>query len=112
MNRLTREIKKDLLHIKRREWDAALVESGSSPNNVHKFIARMNRKPVSYPPLLESQGLVFGTREKADLFVDTLEDSFQENHTPYDDDHIDEVDRVVRRFLRRNTPATPRHFSK
>ncbi|GFX64663.1 probable RNA-directed DNA polymerase from transposon X-element [Trichonephila clavipes] len=107
MNRLTREIKKDIIFIKRREWDAALVESGSSPNNVHKFIARMNRKPVFYPPLLGSQGLVFGTREKADLFVDALEDSFQENRTPYDDDHIDEVDRVVKRFLRRNTPATP-----
>ncbi|GFV77796.1 probable RNA-directed DNA polymerase from transposon X-element [Trichonephila clavipes] len=107
MNRLTREIRKDMLRLKRREWDAALVESDSSPNNVHKFIARMNRKPVSYPPLLGSQGLVFGTREKADLFVDTLEDSFQENRTPYDNDHIDEVDRVVRRFLRRNTPATP-----
>ncbi|GFT94193.1 probable RNA-directed DNA polymerase from transposon X-element [Trichonephila clavipes] len=107
MNRLTREIRKDLLRIKRREWDAALVESGSSPNNIHKFIATMNRKPVSYPPLLGSQGLVFGTREKADLFVDALEDSFQENRTPYDDDHIDEEDRVVRRFLHRNTPAAP-----
>ncbi|GFT95544.1 hypothetical protein TNCV_2280001 [Trichonephila clavipes] len=28
-------------------------------------------------------------KRKADLFVDTLEDSFQENITPYDDDHID-----------------------
>ncbi|GFV51029.1 probable RNA-directed DNA polymerase from transposon X-element [Trichonephila clavipes] len=101
------EIRKEIMLIKRSNWDDALVESGGSPNNIHKFIARMNRKPVSYPPLLGSQGLVFGTREKADLFVDTLEDSFQENRTPYDDDHIDEVDRVVRRFLRRNTPATP-----
>ncbi|GFX76077.1 RNA-directed DNA polymerase from mobile element jockey [Trichonephila clavipes] len=41
------------------------------------------------------QGLVYGTREKADLFVDTLEDSFQENITPYDDDHIDKVDRTT-----------------
>ncbi|GFV06056.1 hypothetical protein TNCV_3143541 [Trichonephila clavipes] len=40
-------------------------------------------------PLLGFQSLVYGTREKADLFVDTLEDSFQENITPYDDDHID-----------------------
>ncbi|GFV90493.1 probable RNA-directed DNA polymerase from transposon X-element [Trichonephila clavipes] len=41
-----------------------------------------------------SESLVYGTREKADLFVDTLEDSFQENITPYDDDHIDKVDRT------------------
>ncbi|GFX76075.1 RNA-directed DNA polymerase from mobile element jockey [Trichonephila clavipes] len=60
LNRLQRDIKKDLLNIKQREF----------------------------------QGLVYGTREKADLFVDTLEDSFQENITPYDDDHIDKVDRT------------------
>ncbi|GFU30101.1 RNA-directed DNA polymerase from mobile element jockey [Trichonephila clavipes] len=59
------------------------------------------------PPLLGFQGLVYGTREKADLFVDTLEDSFQENITPYDDDHIDKVDRTVRRFLRNNIPNYP-----
>ncbi|GFU32487.1 hypothetical protein TNCV_4890081 [Trichonephila clavipes] len=58
-------------------------------------------------PLLGFQGLVYGTREKADLFVDTLEDSFQENITPYDDDHIDKVDRTVRRFLRNNIPIYP-----
>ncbi|GFW25859.1 probable RNA-directed DNA polymerase from transposon X-element [Trichonephila clavipes] len=54
-----------------------------------------------------SESLVYGTREKADLFVDTLEDSFQENRTPYDDDHIDKVDRTVRRFLRNNIPIYP-----
>ncbi|GFU63044.1 hypothetical protein TNCV_4186601 [Trichonephila clavipes] len=59
-----------------------------------KLIARAKKKPVIYPPLLGFQGLVYGTREKADLFVDTLEDSFQENRTPYDDDHIDKVDRT------------------
>ncbi|GFT65852.1 nucleic-acid-binding protein from transposon X-element [Trichonephila clavipes] len=116
MNRLTREIRKEIILIKRRNWDDALVESGGSPNNIHKFIARMNRKPVSYPPLLGSQGLVFGTREKADLFVDTLEDSFQENRTPYDNDHIDEVDRVVRRFpsptLRLHPLTSPNEISE
>ncbi|GFV06085.1 hypothetical protein TNCV_3143731 [Trichonephila clavipes] len=59
-------------------------------DSLHKLIARAKKKPVIYPPpLLGFQGLVYGTREKADLFVDTLEDSFQENITPYDDDHID-----------------------
>ncbi|GFU86388.1 hypothetical protein TNCV_1417401 [Trichonephila clavipes] len=65
------------------------------------------RNLLSIPPLLGFQGLVYGTREKADLFVDILEDSFQENITPYDDDHIDKVDRTVRRFLRNNIPIYP-----
>ncbi|GFW08829.1 RNA-directed DNA polymerase from mobile element jockey [Trichonephila clavipes] len=53
-------------------------------------------------PLLGFQGLVYGTRKKADLFVDTLEDSFQENITPYDDDHIDKVDRTPHLIHRKN----------
>ncbi|GFX26159.1 probable RNA-directed DNA polymerase from transposon X-element [Trichonephila clavipes] len=68
---------------------------------------RRKRNPLSTPPLLAFQGLVYGIRKKADLFVDTLEDSFQENRAPYDDDHIDKVDRTVRRFLRNNIPKYP-----
>ncbi|GFU84037.1 uncharacterized protein TNCV_1488881 [Trichonephila clavipes] len=107
LNRLQRDIKKDLLNIKQREWDDALVECSHTNDSLHKLIARAKKKPVIYPPLLGFQGLVYGTREKADLFVDTLEDSFQENRTPYDDDHIDKVDRTVRRFLRNNIPIYP-----
>ncbi|GFT59464.1 nucleic-acid-binding protein from transposon X-element [Trichonephila clavipes] len=107
LNRLQRDIKKDLLNIKQREWDDALVECSHTNDSLHKLIARAKKKPVIYPPLLGFQGLVYGTREKADLFVDTLEDSFQENRTPYDDDHIDKVYRTVRRFLRNNIPIYP-----
>ncbi|GFS63156.1 probable RNA-directed DNA polymerase from transposon X-element [Trichonephila clavipes] len=105
MNRLTREIRKNILRIKRRV--------GCRPRRKRKFAqqhpqihCQNEQKACFLPPLLGSQGLVFGTREKADLFVDAL-GFFQENRTPYDDNHIDEVDRVVRRFLRRNTPAAP-----
>ncbi|GFT44393.1 probable RNA-directed DNA polymerase from transposon X-element [Trichonephila clavipes] len=56
--------------IKRREWDVALVESNFSDNSLHKFIARLNKIPVSYPPLLSYQGLIFGTKQKADLLVE------------------------------------------
>ncbi|GFT04026.1 uncharacterized protein TNCV_2959951 [Trichonephila clavipes] len=107
LNRLQRDIKKDLLNIKQREWDDALVECSHTNDSLHKLIARAKKKPFIYPLLLGFQGLVYGTREKADLFVDTLEDSFQENITPYDDDHINKVDRTVRRFLRNNIPIYP-----
>ncbi|GFU87041.1 hypothetical protein TNCV_1586291 [Trichonephila clavipes] len=75
MNRLQRDIEKDLINI------------------------NINRR--------EYQGLVYGTEEKVDLFVDALEDSFQENRTPYYDDHIDKNKTTLRRFLRVNIPATP-----
>ncbi|GFU19951.1 uncharacterized protein TNCV_714711 [Trichonephila clavipes] len=106
LNRLQRDIKKDLLNIKQREWDDALVNCNHTNNSLHKLIARAKKKLVIYPPF-GFQGLVYGTREKADLFVDTLEYSFQENITPYDDDHINKVDRSVRRFLRNNIPTYP-----
>ncbi|GFV69358.1 RNA-directed DNA polymerase from mobile element jockey [Trichonephila clavipes] len=83
-----------------REWDDALVECSHTNDSLHKLIARAKKKPVIYPPLLGFQGLVYGTREKADLFVDTLEDSFQENRTPYT--HIDKVDRTEK--FTKNSP--------
>ncbi|GFQ88782.1 putative RNA-directed DNA polymerase from transposon X-element, partial [Trichonephila clavata] len=57
LNRLQREIKRDLSYIKQREWDDALVECNHSDNSLHKLIARANKKPVTYPPLLGFQGL-------------------------------------------------------
>ncbi|GFQ84459.1 putative RNA-directed DNA polymerase from transposon X-element [Trichonephila clavata] len=52
LNRLQREIKRDLSYIKQREWDDALVECNHSDNSLHKLIARANKKPVTYPPPL------------------------------------------------------------
>ncbi|GFY03436.1 RNA-directed DNA polymerase from mobile element jockey [Trichonephila clavipes] len=46
-------------------------------------------------------------RRKADCFVDNLEESFTENRTPYDDDHIDKVDRTIRRFLNNYSSSIP-----
>ncbi|GFW01480.1 uncharacterized protein TNCV_4037831 [Trichonephila clavipes] len=36
---------------------------------------------------------------KANLFADTLEESFKENTDPYDDERIENVERQVRRYL-------------
>ncbi|GFR11228.1 putative RNA-directed DNA polymerase from transposon X-element [Trichonephila clavata] len=95
LNRLQRDIKRNLLIIKQREWDDALVECNNSDNSLHKLIARAKKKPITYPPLLGFRGLIYGTRE-------ILEESFQENRTPYDDDHIDKVDRTVRSNINLN----------
>ncbi|GFU83512.1 hypothetical protein TNCV_3025591 [Trichonephila clavipes] len=53
------------------------------------------------------RGLVFRNEEKADCFVDNLEESFTENRTPYDDDPIDKVDRTIRRFLNNYSSSIP-----
>ncbi|GFS38140.1 hypothetical protein TNIN_84441 [Trichonephila inaurata madagascariensis] len=105
MNRLKMDIKNDINNIKRLGWDDSLVESNMSDVLLHKLLARANKIPVIYPLLLGYRGLIYGTKEKANLFMDALEDSFQENRTPYDDDHIVKVDRSFRRFLRHNILA-------
>ncbi|GFT14625.1 RNA-directed DNA polymerase from mobile element jockey [Trichonephila clavipes] len=77
-------------------------------DTLHKLVAGNNsNNNIIYPPILSSRGLVFGTKEKADCFVDNLEESFTENRTPYDDDHIDKVDRTIRRFLNNYSSSIP-----
>ncbi|GFU02626.1 putative RNA-directed DNA polymerase from transposon X-element [Trichonephila clavipes] len=55
LNRLQRDIKKDLLNIKQREWDDALVECSHTNDSLHKLIARAKKKPVIYPPCSDSK---------------------------------------------------------
>ncbi|GFW55145.1 hypothetical protein TNCV_784041 [Trichonephila clavipes] len=64
----------------------------------------------SLPPLLGYRGLVYDTLDKANLFAETLEETFTENPEPYDDDHIEDVERQVRRFFR-TTSFQPPHLT-
>ncbi|GFW16053.1 hypothetical protein TNCV_2863861 [Trichonephila clavipes] len=52
-------------------------------------------------------GLVYDTLDKANLFAETLEETFTENPEPYDDDHIEDVERQVRRFFRTTSFQPP-----
>ncbi|GFS45819.1 putative RNA-directed DNA polymerase from transposon X-element [Trichonephila inaurata madagascariensis] len=61
LNRLQRDIKKDLSNIKQREWDDALVECNNSDDSLHKLIARAKKKPIIYPPTRVSRT---GLRDK------------------------------------------------
>ncbi|GFU08871.1 probable RNA-directed DNA polymerase from transposon X-element [Trichonephila clavipes] len=99
VNRLQRIIRTDLKNSKEHVWDS-LQDANIDTDTLHKLVAGINtNNSIIYPPILSSRGLVFGTKEKADCFVDNLEESFTENRIPYDDDHIDKVDRTIRRFL-------------
>ncbi|GFQ81541.1 putative RNA-directed DNA polymerase from transposon X-element [Trichonephila clavata] len=95
INQLQRSIRTDLKKRKEHVWDSLQSEANIDQDLLHKLIADTKKKNIIYPPLLGYQGLVYGTQSKADLFADTLENSFMENATPYDDDHIDVVDRAI-----------------
>ncbi|GFW38659.1 probable RNA-directed DNA polymerase from transposon X-element [Trichonephila clavipes] len=108
VNRLQRIIRTDLKNSKEHIWDSLQKDANIDTDTLHKLVAGNNtNNSIIYPPILSSRGLVFGTKEKADCFVDNLEESFTENRTPYDDDHIDKVDRTIRRFLNNYSSSIP-----
>ncbi|GFR29093.1 uncharacterized protein TNCT_326221 [Trichonephila clavata] len=72
-NKLQHEIKKDLLRHKQQTWDRELEGANYDIESLHKIIGR-KKKQATYPPLLGYRGLVYGTIEKTDLFVDSLEE--------------------------------------
>ncbi|GFT64520.1 probable RNA-directed DNA polymerase from transposon X-element [Trichonephila clavipes] len=108
VNRLQRIIRTELKNSKEHVWDSLQKDANIDTDTLHKLVAGNNsNNNILYPPILSSRGLVFGTKEKADCFVDNLEESFTENRTPYDDDHIDKVDRSIRRFLNNYSFSIP-----
>ncbi|GFW38623.1 probable RNA-directed DNA polymerase from transposon X-element [Trichonephila clavipes] len=108
VNRLQRIIRTELKNSKEHVWDSLQKDANIDTDTLHKLVAGNNsNNSIIYPPILSSRGLVFGTKEKADCFVDNLEESFTENRTPYDDDHIDKVDRTIRRFINNYSSSIP-----
>ncbi|GFT55657.1 uncharacterized protein TNCV_1059621 [Trichonephila clavipes] len=100
LNKLQREIKRELKGINEHVWDCDLEEANYNIDTLFKIINRKKQKQIIYPPLLGYRGLVYDTREKANLFADTLEESFKENKKPYSNIQIAKVNRAVRNYLR------------
>ncbi|GFW43421.1 putative RNA-directed DNA polymerase from transposon X-element [Trichonephila clavipes] len=81
------------------------------PRSLRTKIAEKNRlrkqwQATSFPPS-NKKGLVYDTLDKANLFAETLEETFTENPELYDDDHIEDVERQVRRFFRTTSFQPP-----
>ncbi|GFU74944.1 RNA-directed DNA polymerase from mobile element jockey [Trichonephila clavipes] len=55
-------------------------------------------------------GMAYSDFEKAEVFKDTLEVTFQENEEPYCDDKIEEVESLVDDFSTTSQHARPSHF--
>ncbi|GFX37015.1 nucleic-acid-binding protein from transposon X-element [Trichonephila clavipes] len=98
---------RELKSIKEHAWDCDLEEANHNTDTLFKIINRKKQKQVIYPPLLGYRGLVYDTREKANLFADTLEESFKENKKPYSNIQITKVNRAVRNYLREAPHSLP-----
>ncbi|GFT26360.1 RNA-directed DNA polymerase from mobile element jockey [Trichonephila clavipes] len=107
MNKLQKQIKRDLKLLKQKEWDDILDEANFDPSKLHNIIKNKKAQQITYPPLLGYRGMVYDTLDKANLFADTMEESFQENSEPYNDEHIEKVERKLHRYLRNISFSTP-----
>ncbi|GBO31270.1 putative RNA-directed DNA polymerase from transposon X-element [Araneus ventricosus] len=57
------------------------------------------RKYIQIPHILDTDGIKYTPLGKANAFKYSLEKSFQTNLEPYDDHHIAEVNRAIRRYI-------------
>ncbi|GBN35528.1 hypothetical protein AVEN_33022-1 [Araneus ventricosus] len=63
---------------------------------------KLTKKYVNILPILGPRGLVFSSAEKVDVFWDALEESFQENTEPYDDNFIENVESEIEDYFNEN----------
>ncbi|GFQ80723.1 RNA-directed DNA polymerase from mobile element jockey [Trichonephila clavata] len=104
LNKLQKEIKKDLNNFKNSKWNKILIEASPDDDSLYKIVKSItNRKPFHIPPLVGHMVLHYSTEDKVNLFADSLESSFQENPEPYEDEFIDHVEEKVENFLNRNS---------
>ncbi|GFV54380.1 nucleic-acid-binding protein from transposon X-element [Trichonephila clavipes] len=52
VNRLQRQIRRDLTTLKKQEWDDILSDANSYPDDIHKIIRKKKTSQIHYPPLL------------------------------------------------------------
>ncbi|GBM22164.1 hypothetical protein AVEN_190821-1 [Araneus ventricosus] len=72
---------------------------------------KLTKKYVNIPPILRPSGLVFSCEDKADVFRNALEESFQENIEPYDDNFIENVENEIDDYFFTNNIPSPAPLS-
>ncbi|GFV16587.1 probable RNA-directed DNA polymerase from transposon X-element [Trichonephila clavipes] len=104
LNKLQKEIKKELQNYHNFKWDKLLAEATPDDDSLYKIVKTHSNKNKSFhiPPIVGPMGLHYSTEDKVNLFADSLESSFQENPEPYDDDFIDRVEEKIENYMDRN----------
>ncbi|GFT94468.1 RNA-directed DNA polymerase from mobile element jockey [Trichonephila clavipes] len=74
---------------------------------VNALIRKFSKRHIPFPPLYGPGGMAYLDFEKAEVFKDTLEVTFQENEEPYCDDKIEEVENLVDDYFDNFATCTP-----
>ncbi|GFW37559.1 probable RNA-directed DNA polymerase from transposon X-element [Trichonephila clavipes] len=106
VNALIRQIRKEIQEHKNRTWKDFLLTLNPEDNSLYNLHRKFSKRHIPLPPLHGPGGMAYSDFEKAEVFKDTLEVTFQENEEPYCDDKI-EVESLVDDFFDNFTTCTP-----
>ncbi|GBM26398.1 putative RNA-directed DNA polymerase from transposon X-element [Araneus ventricosus] len=101
-NKLSEEIKNDIEIWDNNRWKELLQGLNTEDISLYNMARKLTKKYVSIPPILGPSGLVFSCADKADIFRSALEESFQENIEPYDDNFIEKVKNEIDGYFHTN----------
>ncbi|GFT18896.1 RNA-directed DNA polymerase from mobile element jockey [Nephila pilipes] len=92
INRFQKEIKREIFLTKKQAWEHCLETANTEDQSLFQLVKLSNSTHQTLPPFLGPRGLVFDTQAQADLFVNSLEESFTENAGFYDDEFNEHVE--------------------
>ncbi|GFT89494.1 probable RNA-directed DNA polymerase from transposon X-element [Trichonephila clavipes] len=107
VNALIRQIRKEIQEHKNRTWKDFLLTLNPEDNSLYNLHRKFSKRHIPLPPLHGPGGMAYSDFEKAEVFKDTLEVTFQENEEPYCDDKIEEVESLVDDYFDNFATCTP-----
>ncbi|GFW98325.1 uncharacterized protein TNCV_1092031 [Trichonephila clavipes] len=92
---------------KNRTWKDFLLTLNPEDNSLYNLHRKFSKRHTPFPPLHGPGGMAYSDFEKAEVFKDTLEVTFQENEELYCDDKIEEVENLVDHYFDNFATSTP-----
>ncbi|GBO22578.1 putative RNA-directed DNA polymerase from transposon X-element [Araneus ventricosus] len=105
-NRLTNQIRLEIRDYDQENWKEWLMSLNQEDNSIYIAARKFSRKYIQIPPILDTNGIKYNPLGKSNAFKYSLENSFQTNPEPYDDVHIDEVNRAIHRYIDNPKPSS------
>ncbi|GBN18876.1 putative RNA-directed DNA polymerase from transposon X-element [Araneus ventricosus] len=105
-NRLTNQIRREIRDYDQESWKEWLMSLNQEDNSIYIAARKFSRKYIQILPILDTDGIKYTPLGKANAFKYSLENSFQTNPEPYDEVHIDEVNRAISRYIDNPKPSS------
>lgn len=99
-NRLIAEVRRQLAEYREETWNNRLESLATEDKSLWRMTKILRHKRTTMPPIHGTTGVVFTEKQKAEAFADNLETQCSPNYTHADLDHIEQINRGVRKALR------------